>query len=261
MHDRGRSSSFVGGSTVAEDPRPIGRDQLLERLRGLLAERRDVVEKPMVGGRSFSLRGRMCCGVTSGGLMVRVGRDGVAEALDRPHVSRMAMGGRSLAAFVVVAPPGVASDVQLAAWVQRGVAAVTGESVPAATHRAEHSSPPRSAVSTPPVAIGSAAERFADLVEDFAHTAGVAAPEPGRGRGFGSSALRVDGSIFAMLAGDHLVVKLPRARVDELIDAGAGVAFTAGKTAPMKEWLTVTDERPSTWRGLVQEALVFVGRR
>ncbi len=130
---------------------------------------------------------------------------------------------------------------------------MTGDTGPVAPHRAEHGSPP--------AAPGEAAERFADMVEHFANTAGVVGPEPGRGGGFGSSALRVDGSIFAMLTGDHLVVKLPRTRVAELIDAGTGAAFTAGKTAPMKEWLAVLSDKPSTWRALAKEALAFVGRR
>ena len=79
-------------------------------------------------------------------------------------------------------------------------------------------------------------------------------PEQGRGRRFGSSALKVDASIFAMVTRDHLVVKLPRTRVFELIAAGTGAPFTGGKTAPMKEWLIVTTNQPSTW-------LVFGKRR
>ena len=55
-----------------------------------------------------------------------------------------------------------------------------------------------------------------------------------------------------------LVVKLPRARVDELIDAGAGAPFNAGKASPMTQWLTVFDEHISTWFELAQEALHFV---
>jgi len=165
-----------------------------------------------VGGRSFALHGRMCCGVTSGGLMVRVGREGVTEALDQPHLSRMSLGGRSLAAFVIVAPPGVATDALLAAWVQRGPTVASCETVPAAASRARPGPQPQAPAPNASAAIGSAAERFADLVEHVAHHAGVAVPEPGRGRGLGSSALKVDGSIFAMLTHDQLVVKLPGAR-------------------------------------------------
>ncbi len=173
----------------------------------------------MVGGRSFSLRGRMFCGVTSSGLMVRVGRDGITSALQEPHVSRMSLGGRPLAAFVIVAPSGVPTDALLAAWVQRAISVVTHEMSPAGRAK-------------PPAAVGSSVAQFAELVEHFTHDADVTLPE--HGGGFGSSALKVDGSIFAMLAGDQLVVKLPRARVTELIDAGSGVPYTAGKAAPMK---------------------------
>jgi hypothetical protein len=60
------------------------------------------------------------------------------------------------------------------------------------------------------VTSGLAAERFAELVEQFVHNPAVVLPDQGRGRRFGSSALRVDGSIFAMLTRAHLVVKLPR---------------------------------------------------
>jgi TfoX/Sxy family transcriptional regulator of competence genes len=99
-------------------------EQTLARVRRLLAGRDGVVEKRMVGGLSFSLGGQMFCGVTSGGLMVRVGADAVPAALAEPHVSRMELGGRPLAAFVLVAPDGYADDAALAAWVERGLAFV-----------------------------------------------------------------------------------------------------------------------------------------
>lgn len=117
-------TDVMGADAKVED------GQLLERLRRLLAGQRDVVEKPMVGGRSFSFRGRMCCGVANGGLMVRVGREAITAALDEPHVSRMSLGGRALAAFVIVALPGVATDALLAAWVQRGLTVAGGEADP-----------------------------------------------------------------------------------------------------------------------------------
>ena len=56
------------------------------------------------------------------------------------------------------------------------------------------------------------------------------------------------------------MVKLPAARVAELISAGDGAPFDAGKGMPMKQWveLTVDDD---ACRGLVAEAMAFVGRR
>ena len=96
---------------------------LLDRVRALLAVDGTVEEKRMVGGRSFLRDGRLCCGVSGAGLVVRVGPAGMASALGEPHVSPMTMRGRPLAAFVVVAPEGVADDADLARWVHRGFAA------------------------------------------------------------------------------------------------------------------------------------------
>ena len=102
--------------------------------------------------------------------------------------------------------------------------------------------------------------RFATLVEQFAGHPGVELPTASRRR-FGSDALKVNGSIFAMVTGGHLVVKLPRQRVDSLIAAGTGAPFDAGKGRPMKEWLSVTADDDETWAGLAAEALEFVKSR
>jgi TfoX/Sxy family transcriptional regulator of competence genes len=104
-----------------------------------------------------------------------------------------------------------------------------------------------------------AESRFAALVAQFADRPGVAPPQPGRRR-FGSSVLTVDGSIFAMLQENRLVVKLPRERVAALIADGTGQAFTAGKGRPMKEWVAVPDADDATWQQLAEEALAFLQR-
>jgi hypothetical protein len=100
-------------------------EHLLDRVRAVLVGDGGVdgaEEKRMVGGRSFLRAGRLCCGVSGSGLVVRVGAAGMASALAQPHVSAMTMRGRSLAAFVVVAPEGLADDAELARWVRRGFA-------------------------------------------------------------------------------------------------------------------------------------------
>jgi hypothetical protein len=99
--------------------------------------------------------------------------------------------------------------------------------------------------------------RFAALADEFAGRPGVTPPEP-RGRRFGASALKVDGSIFAMVQHGRLVVKLPAARVAELIADGAGEPFGAGKGRPMREWVAIRDD--TRWRELAEEALAFVSR-
>jgi TfoX/Sxy family transcriptional regulator of competence genes len=80
------------------------------------------------------------------------------------------------------------------------------------------------------------------------------------GTGFGTNeGLRVSGRIFAMLVRGELVVKLPRDRVDELVDAGAARRFDAGKGRPMKEWASVPASSSRRWKRLVEEARTFVG--
>src|SRR5215210_3230359 len=99
----------------------------VQRIRRYLAARDDVVEKRMVGGLSFLVGGRMCCGVTSTGLMVRLGRDGVASALEEPHVRPLELGGKPIAAFLVIEPEGFAADAALAGWLDRALAFVQAE--------------------------------------------------------------------------------------------------------------------------------------
>ena len=85
---------------------------------------------------------------------------------------------------------------------------------------------------------------------------GVSVPDGGQG--FGSQALKVNNRIFAMLVGGRLVVKLPRARVTELIETGRGQPFDGGKGTPMKEWVALTGDEAEC-RALVVEAQAFVG--
>jgi TfoX/Sxy family transcriptional regulator of competence genes len=101
------------------------------------------------------------------------------------------------------------------------------------------------------------AERYAELVEKLSGAAGVA--NVTEGKGFGSTGqLKVDGRIFAMLVRGKLVLKLPRTRVDELVESGEGMHFDAGKGKPMREWfvLSLTSKKP--WLPLANEAMAFV---
>jgi hypothetical protein len=102
-------------------------------------------------------------------------------------------------------------------------------------------------------------ERYQDLVDELVGAAGVTPPRGGGG--FGRSALRFQGRIFAMLVRGRLVVKLPAERVDELIEAGDGVRFDANKGTPMREWLSLDPDSGEDWLELAREALDFAGSR
>ena len=94
---------------------------IADRVRRLLAARADVVETPMVGGTSFTVHGRMCCGVTSSGLMVRVDPAQRSGVLAEPHVSPMELGRKPLRSFVVIAPEGCSGDAALGRWLGRAM--------------------------------------------------------------------------------------------------------------------------------------------
>lgn len=98
-------------------------------------------------------------------------------------------------------------------------------------------------------------ERFEDLVDELTGIDGVVPPRGGSG--FGRSAVRYQGKIFAMLVRGSLVVKLPSQRVKELVAAGDGVHFDANKGTPMKEWLSLDPSSEQPWLPLAHEALDF----
>jgi hypothetical protein len=104
-----------------------------------------------------------------------------------------------------------------------------------------------------------AERRFEDLVGELTGVPGVTPPRGGSG--FGRSALRWQSRIFAMLVRGALVLKLPAARVDDLVAAGEGTRFDANKGTPMREWLSLDPDSGLAWLPLAREALDFVRSR
>jgi hypothetical protein len=102
--------------------------------------------------------------------------------------------------------------------------------------------------------------RFAAVVVAFADDPRVEPPVTGAaaGKAFGARGLKVDGKIFAMPSRGRLVVKLPRARVEELVASGTGRSYVLGART-MKEWVAFPDGSPASWRALAREARKFVG--
>jgi hypothetical protein len=98
-------------------------------------------------------------------------------------------------------------------------------------------------------------EQFAELVEELVGEPGVT--PPGEGRGFGSDTLRVGGKTFAMVVHDRLVLKLPRATVDALVDEHAAERLEM-RGRRMKEWASLEPGQEERWPDLARAALAFV---
>jgi hypothetical protein len=107
--------------------------------------------------------------------------------------------------------------------------------------------------------IRTSAARFATVIDELLGEPDVTPPS---GRGFGASALRWRGKIFAMLASDDaFVVKLPKSRVDALVASGDGERFDPGHGRLMKEWIAIEPTSEVEWLPLAREALAFVAAK
>jgi hypothetical protein len=96
--------------------------------------------------------------------------------------------------------------------------------------------------------------RFAPVVDAFANDRQVTYG----GKGFGSTGLKVNGKLFAMISSKgKFVAKLPKNRVDELVRLGHGEYFDPGHGRLMKEWVALGGATTS-WVELAREALRFV---
>jgi hypothetical protein len=96
-------------------------EEIARRVRAVLADRADVVEKKMFGGLAFMVRGHMCCGVQDRDLVVRLGAEQHEVALACPHARAMDFTGRPMKGFVYVAPEGCVSEGDLKGWVEKGL--------------------------------------------------------------------------------------------------------------------------------------------
>jgi TfoX N-terminal domain len=74
-------------------------EESVERVRRILSKRRGIVEKRMIGGLSFMVSGKLCCGVNRKGLMVRVGLDVREQVLEQPMLHPMKLAGRVICQF------------------------------------------------------------------------------------------------------------------------------------------------------------------
>jgi TfoX/Sxy family transcriptional regulator of competence genes len=97
---------------------------LAERIRSYLDGVAGIEEKKMFGGLAFLLDGNMAVGVIKDELMVRVGKEDHDDLVDLPGARIMDFTGREMKGWLVVGGSGIASEANLASWVDRGTAFV-----------------------------------------------------------------------------------------------------------------------------------------
>jgi hypothetical protein len=96
-------------------------EKLADRIRDLLAEEPDLVEKKMFGGLAFLIGGNMAVAASGqGGLMVRVDPAKGEELVAKTNARPMEMRGRSMSGWLRLDSDDVHLKRQLSRWVTMG---------------------------------------------------------------------------------------------------------------------------------------------
>jgi TfoX/Sxy family transcriptional regulator of competence genes len=95
-------------------------ERLAERIREVVGGRSGVTERKMFGGVGWMVNGNMACGTMGDDLMVRLDPEDADSALEEPGVGPMEFTGRKMRGFITVESSAVASDDELARWVDAG---------------------------------------------------------------------------------------------------------------------------------------------
>jgi TfoX/Sxy family transcriptional regulator of competence genes len=96
--------------------------ELVARFGAALPDRADVVRKPMFGYPAAFVNGNMACGLFQDSVVVRLGKEGAAAAVEGGRAQQFApMAGRTMTGYVLV-PSTEAQDLTaLAGWLQQAI--------------------------------------------------------------------------------------------------------------------------------------------
>jgi TfoX/Sxy family transcriptional regulator of competence genes len=107
---------------------------LVARMRAMLASAGNISEMNMFGGNAFMLNGNMLASSSKRGLMLRVGKEQAANALTRPGTRQIEMRGRPMEGYIRVDPAGL-DDKSLREWLELATSFV--KTLPAKTAKAK----------------------------------------------------------------------------------------------------------------------------
>ena len=92
-----------------------------------------------------------------------------------------------------------------------------------------------------------------DLQAQLSHLPGVH-----KGKALQSIGLMVGGRLFAFIRDGQLILKLPAAQIDILIEAHDAVRFDGNRGRAMKEWVVMPLSSSAIWPALAEDAFRFV---
>ncbi|MCA9198203.1 MAG: TfoX/Sxy family protein [Planctomycetales bacterium] len=96
-------------------------EKLVQRIRPYMKRRKGYSEKKMFGGLCFFINGNMTVGPWKGSLIVRLAKEDHEQNQQLPHATPMDITGKVMKGWVKVEPPGIESDDDLKAWIERAV--------------------------------------------------------------------------------------------------------------------------------------------
>jgi hypothetical protein len=96
--------------------------ELVERFTAALPDHPDLVRKPMFGYPAAFVHRNMVCGLFQDAVVVRLGKEGAAEAVAADNAAPFApMPGRIMSGYVLVPATDVEDPRALSAWLQRAL--------------------------------------------------------------------------------------------------------------------------------------------
>ena len=93
-------------------------ENLVDRIREILSEHRNVEEKKMMGGICFMVNEKMCVGILKDELMARIDPTIYESALELNGCREMNFTGKPMKGYIYVNEEGIETQKDLTYWIQ-----------------------------------------------------------------------------------------------------------------------------------------------
>jgi len=92
-------------------------EKLADRIRNRIANVKRVEEKPMMGGLTFMVNGKMCVGIIKDELMCRIDKEFHNQAIEKRGCRTMDFTNRPMIGYVLIDETGMKSDKDFDYWI------------------------------------------------------------------------------------------------------------------------------------------------